>query len=372
MSGARKLTLAQKILPERDRELLSKEVALPEYFPASWRALTQNDRWDRVTRVFREDPAHAYDLLVSAWRAEGHQRVIETALEVLCRDGWRSGFVRHQGPRAYWLEADPRWKTLAEKLTKAVEVEPAAAASAYELAHRDALLKRARTHLRMADGVAQYAQMSSVAGRPEAVASARAWREALEEPGAAPHALKRVNETQVDEQPALLDPRARILCEDIITALGAEGHEAALPMLTTLWKGGQRELRIRAGNALLAFDDERAYDILTAQLPNAEPSFLRIAIRAAFARDPMTAYDRLSPHIETAGDRFFLEVVHLLYRDHLDAHLGRSARGWFRADPRWRKRLEPLANANSKSNASDPPAEQIAAVAYELVHRLNE
>lgn len=370
--GRRAMEAAQKILPERDREILSEEpVEVPEDFPPSWRALTSNERWARVTRLFREDPAHAYDILVTSWRAQGHQRVIETALEVLCRDDWREGFVHHPGPAGGWFDADPRWRVLAEKLTHAVGIEAAAAVSAHQLVHRDALLARAREHLRTAHGVARYAKMSSIAKRPETVASTRAWREVLAEPGAAPHALARLVETQ-REQPSSLEPHPRNLCEYAITALGQERHEAAIPLLTTLWEGGQRELRIRAGHALLAFAEPRAYDVLTAKLSDLEPPHLRTAIMAAFERDASSAFDRLTPHIQ-ASELFFLAVVDVLFRDRSDALRGRaSARDWFGADRRWRERLEPLARRVPKSNTADPPDEQIAALAYELVHRLTD
>lgn len=93
---------------------------------------------------------------------------------------------------------------------------------------------------------------------------------------------------------------------------------------------------------------------------------------AVLERDPSSAFDRLAPHIEARGETFFLAVVDVLFRDRSDALRGRaSARDWFGADPRWRERLEPLARLSPKSSTDDPPDEQIAALAYELVHRLS-
>lgn len=345
---------ARKALPERDREILERERTLPQDFPLSWQGLTSNERSARVGRILREQPSRAYELLVSAWRVEGHQRVIETTLALLCRDDGLSGEAS---------EVDPRWKALAVKLTKAVRLENAAAAAAHELAHRDDLLARAAAHLRTPGGVASYARLQSGMAPPEAIASGHAWRDVLRAPASAADALARLIETQ----PEPLEPRPRILGEDLITALGKHRHEPAMPLLSSLWESGQRELRIRAGHALLAFGDERAYGVLTAALPDLPPPYLRTAVMAEFARDPTSACDRLSPHIEARGEGFLLAVVDVLHRDHRGVLLGGTSHRWFHADQRWHDLLAPLAAANPKSNTSDPPGLQIAALAHELV-----
>ena len=299
------MEVADQKLPERDRALLADEHAtlLP-----SMSTLRPNARWAAIRDVFQADAAHAYDVIVSSWRASAQPLVIELALEMLCRDVWRTGFKYLEGPPAGWLERDPRWLRLAEQLTKAVEVPTLLAPHVHEIVNRDALLARARQHLRMDGGVARYAEITARVTHAESVASVRGWRHALADPTVAPAALARLNEVGLDAQ----QPRARVLCEDLITALGTHRHEPAIPLLASLWQRGQRELRLRAGLALLALGTARTHELLTAELSEIEPPYARMAIVAELQHDPLDAFSRLAPHVERRGEHFLLEVVNAL------------------------------------------------------------
>lgn len=349
------LEIALEKLPGRDREELGEERALPAELSA-FPTLRRDEQWARVIELFREDPDAAYEVFVSAWRTLADSAVIEMALEVLCRDVWRGGFKYLQGPAARWFERDARWLALAEKLTKAVWRSTALDALVHEIVHRDALLARAIEHLRGQGGVARYAKITELAQHAESVASVRAWKQALEDPSAAPDALKRLRESGLDP----LAPRPRVLCEDLISALGAHRYEPAVGWLTQLWERGQRELRLRAGIALLAYDAAAVYDVLTSTLPDLEPPYLRIAITAELQRDPHAAFDRLSAHIDR--EIFALQLVDVLHRDH--RHLQRARPSWFEMDSRWREYLAPLARRRSNPQS---PRDQIAALAYELI-----
>lgn len=348
------LEVALEKLPQRDRELGEERELDAEL--REFRTLRRDDQWARVIGIFREHPGHAYEAFVSAWRAHAHPAVIEMALEVLCRDVWRGGFKYLQGSPARWLERDARWLALAQKLTKAVRRSTALDALVHEIVNRDALLARANEHLRGKGGVARYAKITALAQHAESVASVRAWKQALEHQDAPRDALERLREAGLEP----LEPRPRVLCEDLISALGAHRHQPAIAWLAQLWERGQRELRLRSGFALLAYDTNDAYDVLSSGLPDLEPPFLRIAITAELQREPLGAFDRLSAHIDE--ETFLLELVDALHRDHRRRQHDRPP--WFEMDPRWRELLAPLARRTSNPQS---PRDQIAVLAYELL-----
>lgn len=140
-----------------------------------------------------------------------------------------------------------------------------------------------------------------------------------------------------------IDPRPRCIVEDLLTLLGKPGADVpGLELLLRAWRSApQREVRLRAGRALLDRRETRGIDAVISRLDDVRGNERSIALQALFTRDPRAAFDALSPRFvdpsETAAVILY-ETLDTLLRDIQDdgkAHWGPS-RGWFDADPRWR------------------------------------
>ena len=136
-----------------------------------------------------------------------------------------------------------------------------------------------------------------------------------------------------------LEPRPRMLVEDLLSLLGkvSHGHD----LLLRAWREApQHEVRQRAGLALLARRQARGLEALAARLDEATGNERVLALQAVFTRDPGEAHAVLSPRFTPPSPRaagFVYDSLHVLMRDIHDdgrAHWG-ATRGWFAADPRW-------------------------------------
>lgn len=150
-----------------------------------------------------------------------------------------------------------------------------------------------------------------------------------------------------------LDPRRRLLVEDLITALGRLPHDAARDLLVRLWTGPavDGELRIAAGDALLSLGDEASHRALTASLDRESGAALTLALRGLFALGPTAAYDRIAPQVAQPGDRsasLLQAVLRLLMNDVLESRKpGAKAPSLFARDPRWKQLCETWLTAPS-------------------------
>ena len=163
------------------------------------------------------------------------------------------------------------------------------------------------------------------------------WHTLLQDQRLAPHMLAAIERSGA--LTGALDPRPRLLVEDLLSALGRWHHEPARPLLQQLW-AGQGELAMRAGHALLAFGDRDALATIAASLDEVTSGELFLALQAVFTLAPALAWDELAPRFAQPSPRAGVVLdatLNLFMRDICDdgkAHWG-PTRGWFGADPRW-------------------------------------
>ncbi|MBK9035367.1 MAG: HEAT repeat domain-containing protein [Myxococcales bacterium] len=164
-----------------------------------------------------------------------------------------------------------------------------------------------------------------------------AWRALLADPDIGAAAL-----AAVARSAALggdLEPRARVIVEDLLSALGQLRHEPARATLVRCWSTAQPELRLRAGHALIRFGDRAALEVVAGALDD-DGNRRQLALQAIFTLDPATAWDRLAAAwaapSQHGGVRLGATLQALMHdlNDDGRAHWGPSRR-WFEADPRW-------------------------------------
>ncbi|MBK7777742.1 MAG: hypothetical protein IPI43_27095 [Sandaracinaceae bacterium] len=138
-----------------------------------------------------------------------------------------------------------------------------------------------------------------------------------------------------------LEPRPRMLVEDLLSLLGkvSHGHD----LLLRAWREApQHEVRQRAGLALLARSEARGLEALAARLDEATGNERVLALQAVFTRDPGEAHAVLSPRFTPPSPRaagFVYDSLHVLMRDIHDdgrAHWERPAAGSRRTRAGWR------------------------------------
>lgn len=138
-----------------------------------------------------------------------------------------------------------------------------------------------------------------------------------------------------------ISPRARLIVEDLVDALGRHRFAPAAELLEQLWNGPQvhAEVRVRVGHALLDAGDSRSLRVLSDSLGQESGAALTLALQGAFSLDRAHAHDLIAPLLERPGDHaeeLREAVLRVLMNDVLDGQRpGAKPRGWFAADPRW-------------------------------------
>ncbi len=138
-----------------------------------------------------------------------------------------------------------------------------------------------------------------------------------------------------------ISPRARLIVEDLVDALGRHRFAPAAELLEQLWNGAlvHAEVRVRVGHALLDAGDARSLGVLSGRLGQESGAALTLALLGAFSLDPAHAHDLIAPLLARTGDHaeeLREAVLRVLMNDVLDGQRpGAKPRGWFAADPRW-------------------------------------
>lgn len=84
---------------------------------------------------------------------------------------------------------------------------------------------------------------------------------------------------------------------DLITEIGTDKQEAAVPLLAELWSGcALVPVRTAVGHALRAIGSPEARAALLSLIEDADHLSVFLAVRTVFDDDPTTAFDRFAPY----------------------------------------------------------------------------
>ena len=171
-----------------------------------------------------------------------------------------------------------------------------------------------------------------------------AWKLLREDPSITDAAIDAIRRSGALEE--VLEPRPRILVEDLLSALRSSRTEPGLAVLLAVWSSApQLEVQQRAGLVLVARAEPEGLLALVHSLDEVRGGLRRIALQALFTRDATSAWDALEGRFAAASPEaadVLYETLHVLMSDLNDdgrAHWGASRR-WFEADPRWRALCE--------------------------------
>lgn len=139
-----------------------------------------------------------------------------------------------------------------------------------------------------------------------------------------------------------VDPKRKLIVEDLIAALGRLSSDASRELLVRLWTATTvaSDLRVAAGDALLSRGDDASRRALASSLDRDTGPALNLSLRGLFALAPATAHDRLAPRFEPPGENaavLLQAVLRLLMNDVLESRKrGTSTPSLFACDPRWK------------------------------------
>jgi len=150
-----------------------------------------------------------------------------------------------------------------------------------------------------------------------------------------------------------VDPRRRLIVEDLIAALGRLPSDDSRELLVRLWErtAVPGDLRVAAGDALLNHGDPSSHQALASSLDREIGPALNLSLRGLFALDCASAYDQIAPRLEPPGEKaatLLQAVLRFLMNDILESRKRASAEpSLFARDPRWKDLCTPWKNEPS-------------------------